>query len=114
LAAELPSAVYIQCDVADRADSQRMVNVALESWERLDVVINNAATTDFVAHDDLGAVTPEIWRRILDVDVVGAWNVTAASAKSLRQSDGAVINITSIAGSRPGGSASRTPSRRRH
>jgi ketoreductase RED2 len=105
LVTELPAARYVQGDVADPEDCQRMAEAALETWGRLDVVVNNAATTTFVAHDDLRAATPEIWRRIFDVNVLGAWNVISASVEALRRSEGAIINITSVAGSRPGGSS---------
>ena len=104
-AASLPDAVYVQADVADRDDAGRLVAAALEEWGRLDIVVNNAGTTQRIDHADLDAVTADVWRRLLDVNVIGTWNVIQAAAPHLRGHGGQVINITSLAGVRPTGSS---------
>lgn len=106
LAAELPDASYLQADVGDPGDAARLVAATVERHGRLDIVVNNAGTTQVIAHDELDAVTTEIWDRILRVNVLGAWNVIRAAAPHLRATgDGVVINISSIAGVRPTGSS---------
>jgi ketoreductase RED2 len=78
-------------------------------WERhgrLDLLVNNAGTTQVIPHAELDAATPEVWRRILDVNLIGTWLVTVAALPLLRSSDQAqVINISSIAGQRTTGSS---------
>jgi NAD(P)-dependent dehydrogenase (short-subunit alcohol dehydrogenase family) len=70
------------------------------------VLVNNAGTTQVIPHDDLAAATDEVWRRILDVNLLGAWHLTVAAVPALRSSgDGAVVNISSVAGERPSGSS---------
>lgn len=73
---------------------------------RLDLLVNNAGTTQVIPHAELDAATPEVWRRILDVNLIGTWLVTVAALPLLRSSDqGQVINVSSIAGQRTTGSS---------
>jgi ketoreductase RED2 len=106
VADDLPDAIYVQADVSDPAQAERLVNAAVEQYGRLDIVVNNAGTTEVIPHHDLDAATNEIWERILRVNVLGAWNMIRAAAPHLRASgDGVILNITSIAGVRPVGSS---------
>ena len=106
LAAELADAAYVQADVADEASARGLVDAALALFGRLDVLVNNAGTTVVIPHHDLEAATPEVWRRIYDVNVIGTWQVTVAALPHLRATGaGCVVNVTSLAGVRPTGSS---------
>ncbi len=106
LAAELPAASYQQADVSDADQAKRLVEAVVDLHGRLDVLVNNAGTTQVIAHRDLEAAGPEVWRRIFDVNVFGTWQVTVAAVPHLRASGhGQVINVSSIAGERPTGSS---------
>jgi ketoreductase RED2 len=106
LAAELPDAIYVQADISDPQQARALVDASLQRWGRLDVLVNNAGTTVRIDHNDIDAVTPEVWHRILDVNVVGTWLVTQAAVPALRDSgQGCIVNITSLAGVRPTGSS---------
>ena len=105
LAKELPDATYVRADVSDEAQARSLVDAATERWGRLDVLVNNAGTTQVIPHEDLDAVTDEVWRRILDVNVLGTWYVTRAAVPALREARGTVVNVTSLAGVRPVGSS---------
>lgn len=106
VAAELPDASYIQADISDEASAQRLVADTVERHGRLDLVVNNAGTTAVIPHADLDAVTTDVWRRILETNVLGTWHVTKAAVPHLRTSGaGHVVNMTSIAGVRPTGSS---------
>jgi ketoreductase RED2 len=106
LAANLPGATYIQADVADPVQAKHLVDATVEQQGRLDIVVNNAGTTEVIPHHDLDAATTEIWERILAVNVLGTWYVIQASAPHLRATgDGVILNITSVAGVRPVGSS---------
>jgi len=106
VAAGLPSASYIQADVSDPAQAARLVEQAADRHGRLDIVVNNAGTTKVIPHHDLDAATAEVWERILQVNVIGTWNVCRAAAPRLRSTgDGVIVNITSLAGVRPTGSS---------
>ena len=105
VAAEL-GATYLQADVSVEADCARMVEEVVAAHGRLDVLVNNAGTTAVIPHGDLDAATPDVWRRIFDVNVVGTWQLTVAAVPHLRASGrGQVVNVSSLAGSRPVGSS---------
>jgi ketoreductase RED2 len=98
--------VYVRADVSVPDDAQRLVDLTVEQFGRLDILVNNAGTTRFIPHADLAAVTPEVWREILDVNVIGNWQTTVAAVPALRESGaGCIVNISSIAGHRPAGSS---------
>jgi len=106
VADELSGATYVQADVSDAADCTRMIDEVIATHGRLDVLVNNAGTTAVIPHGDLEAATPEIWRRIFDVNVIGTWQLTVAAVPHLRVSGrGQVVNVSSLAGTRPVGSS---------
>jgi ketoreductase RED2 len=106
VAADLTDAMYVQGDVSDEAQARALVDAALERWGRLDIVVNNAGWTTEIPHDDLDAVTDDVFRRILDVNLFGTWYLTRAAMPHLAATgDGVVVNVTSVAGVRPTGSS---------
>jgi ketoreductase RED2 len=106
LADELPGASYVRADVADESQAGHLVDQVVANHGRLDVLVNNAGTTQVIPHGDLEAATPEVWRRIFDVNVIGTWQVTVAAVPHLRASGGGqVVNVSSLAGERPTGSS---------
>jgi ketoreductase RED2 len=106
LADELPLATYVQADIADPHQARNLVARTVDDHGRLDILVNNAGTTEVIAHPDLEAATPEVWRRIFDVNVIGTWQVTVAAVPHLRASgDGVVVNVSSVAGHTTRGSS---------
>ena len=106
LAEELPGALYVQADIAVEEQARHLIEATVERFGRLDILVNNAGTTRLIPHHDLGAATPEIWREIFGVNVFGTWQTTVAAVPHLRATGaGCVINISSLAGSRPSGSS---------
>ena len=106
LAGELPGASYVQADVSDEDQARRLIDEVVDRHGRLDVLVNNAGTTEVIPHHDLEAASPEVWRRIFDVNVLGTWQVTVAAVDHLRASGrGQVVNVSSLAGERPTGSS---------
>ena len=98
--------MYVRADISVAADARRLVAAAVERFGGIDVLVNNAGVTRVVPHDDLGGATPEVWREIFDVNVIGTWQVTVAAMPHLVASgDGVVVNVSSIAGSRATGSS---------
>ena len=107
LAKELgDNAIYVQADISDKSAGERLLAATLARFGRLDILVNNAGWTTLVPHDDLDALTDDIFTRTFDVNVRGTWLLTKAAMPHLKLSDdGNVINITSVAGVRPMGSS---------
>jgi len=107
LVAELGDDVahYVQGDIALEDDVRRLVTETVDHFGRLDVLVNNAGTTQVIPHSDLEAATPEVFRRLYDVNVVGTWQLTVTAMPHLREASGCVVNVSSLAGVRPTGSS---------
>lgn len=108
LASELPSAFYIQANVADEKQCQDLINATLQKWGRIDILINNAAakSVNRIPHENLAAATDEIFYNMFSTNVMSAWYLSRAALPSLKVSGhGHIINISSIAGLRATGSS---------
>jgi ketoreductase RED2 len=106
LAGELPGAHYVRADVAVEEEARELIEAAVQRFGRLDVLVNNAGTTRWIPHQDVAAATPDVWREIFGVNVFGTWQTSVAAVPHLRATGaGCIINISSLAGTRPGGSS---------
>lgn len=93
----------VGANITDERDRQRVVAAALERWQRIDVLVNNAGILPRVS---LLEVTPEIWRRTMDVDLDAAFFLSQAVLPIMRdQQEGRIVNIASMS-ARTGGQAS--------
>ena len=95
----------ICCDVREYQQVQRLAQFAVEQFGGIDILINNAGVGIF---GDVGELTPEQWRQVIDTNLTGVFYCCHAAIPYLRQRGGGyVINISSLAGKNPfrGGSA---------
>jgi NAD(P)-dependent dehydrogenase (short-subunit alcohol dehydrogenase family) len=106
LAAEIGGS-YLQADVADVEEGRGLVEAVVADRGRLDVLVNNAGTTEVIDHADLEAATPEIWMRLYATNVIAPFVLTTAALPALRAAPhgGVVVNIGSLAGIRQTGSS---------
>jgi 3-oxoacyl-[acyl-carrier protein] reductase len=92
-------ALLVQADVANDDDCRSMAKSALDRWGRIDALVNCAGTTRFVSHGDLEGLDAEAFTRTYAVNVIGAFQMTRAVAPAMRdRGQGAVVNISSLAG----------------
>jgi NAD(P)-dependent dehydrogenase (short-subunit alcohol dehydrogenase family) len=97
LRAEIPGLFTTVCDMASRADIERMVPQGIAALDGLDVLINNAGIAGPTAPTD--AMPPEEWDRTLAVNITGMFDVTRLAIPALKNSAaGCIINMSSIAG----------------
>jgi len=95
-----------KADVSEDEDCRRLVAETVSKWGRLDALVNNAATTQFVDHRNLSGLEKEDFLQIYAVNVVGPYQMSRAAEKPLRESgDAAIVNIASIAGIKGVGSS---------
>jgi 3-oxoacyl-[acyl-carrier protein] reductase len=91
--------------VSSEASVRLMVERALADHKRLDLLVNSAATTRFIPFPDLDALTDDVWQRLLATNLLGPFYAARAAANALRASNGAIVNVASIAGHRGMGSS---------
>lgn len=91
--------LLVQGDVAQDADCRRLVQAALERWGRLDVLVNNAGVTSHAGPENWDAIDAEVFQRIVGVNALGAFQMIRAAAPHLKAAHGAIVNVSSIAGS---------------
>lgn len=88
-----------QADVSKDEDCRRMAAATMEKWGRIDGLINNAGTTQFVNHANLEGLSADDFQRIYAVNVVGPFQMTRAVAPHMKAAGkGAIVNVSSIAG----------------
>jgi NADP-dependent 3-hydroxy acid dehydrogenase YdfG len=91
-------ALAIQADVTSEADMRLFVSRTVETFGGLDVMICNAGAG---FHGTLAETTPEIARRLIDVNVLGTiYAAHAAHTVFARQGSGHLIAVSSVAGRR--------------
>lgn len=85
---------YRGLDVTDAADTRAFVAAALETFGRVDVLVNNAGVMPL---SPLEALRTEEWDRMIDVNVRGVLHGIAAVLPHLReQGGGHVVNVASV------------------
>lgn len=93
----------LQTDVTDVGQVRRLVDHAVKTHGRLDVIINNAG---LMPHSPLERGKVEDWDRMIDVNIKGVlYGIAAALPQMKTQKSGHIINVSSVAGHKvgPGG-----------
>lgn len=92
--------LLVQADVADDAQCRAMVQSVMERWGRIDALVNNAGVSTFTGAANWDAVDAQTFQHILGVNTIGAFQMVRACVPHLRASgEGAIVNVSSIAGS---------------
>lgn len=110
MATELAGGSYHQADLADEQAVRGLVASVLQRHGRLDVLVNNAGEAIRIPHADLKAATPEVWRRMLDINLIAPFVLISEAEPALRKAAGAgrpasIVNIGTHAGARPKGAS---------
>ena len=94
------------CDVTSPSQVQDLVSRVLDTFGRVDVLINDAAYNKWIPFTDLDAMTYEEWQKILAVNLTGPMLCIKAVAPAMRRHGGGrIVNIASVAGLAPSGSS---------
>ncbi|GAB4018941.1 SDR family oxidoreductase [Spirosoma migulaei] len=90
---ELPGTLPIYCDVSIPIMVQEMVSNVLDTFGRIDALINNAGVAIF---QPLEKTDFDAWRTIMATNLDGVFLCTQAVIPALKESRGCVVNIASI------------------
>ena len=92
------AAAAVSGDVSLSSDAERMVQTAVDSYGKLDVLVNSAGVS---ARNALGpgATPEEIWDRVIDINLKGTYLVSWHAVPHMKRSGGgSIINLSSIIG----------------
>ncbi len=81
----------VPADVAQPSGCQSVITAALEHAGQLDVLINAAGILGAIA--PFWDATPEIWRRAIEVNLIGTFQMMRLAVPHLRLTRGAIINF---------------------
>ena len=99
IAEEIESAggtvVYVACDVVREEDCKHLIEVAIEEFGGVDVMICNAGLSMRALFDDCDLA---VLHRLMDVNFWGTVNCTKYALPHLQRSKGSLVGISSVAG----------------
>ena len=88
--------VLVQGDVSNPGDAQKLINSALENFNELDILINNAG----INKDNLLIrMKEEEFQRVVDVNLLGTFYCTKYASKiMMKKRFGRIVNVSSVVG----------------
>lgn len=89
-------AIYLETDVTKRIDLTALVSLAVKTFGKLDVIVNNAGVSELGRVDELDI---EGWEKMIDVNLKGVlYGMAAAIPVFKQQKSGHIVNIISTSG----------------
>jgi NADP-dependent 3-hydroxy acid dehydrogenase YdfG len=89
-------ALVVATDVTDFDQVKRLVDTAVQTYGRIDVMINNAG---LMPNSPLERLKIDDWNRMIDVNIKGVlYGIAAALPYMKQQRAGHIINVSSVAG----------------
>lgn len=85
-------------DVSNDADCTAMVAAASARWQRIDALVNNAGTSVFGADAAWDRIDAQVFNHILGVNTLGMFQMVRACVPHLKAVQGAIVNVSSVAG----------------
>jgi NAD(P)-dependent dehydrogenase (short-subunit alcohol dehydrogenase family) len=93
---------FVQADISRAADVENLVGETLKKFGRLDCAVNNAGISG-PRYTPLADVTEEQWDQVMNVNLKGVWLCLKHEIPAmLANGGGAIVNVASIYGQKPG------------
>jgi 3-oxoacyl-[acyl-carrier protein] reductase len=96
-------AIAVQGDVSSEADIKRLFAETKTAYGKLDILVNNAGVYEFLPLENISA---EHFHKLYNLNVLGLLLTTQEAVKYIGAEGGSIINIGSIVGQMPVGTAS--------
>jgi|GEM_PF-28136 len=87
--------LYVAADVTKEEGARSIIDQAMQQFNRIDVLINNAGMSSY---GDLEDSSPRVIREVLDSNATGSLLVTHYALPFIRQTKGQILFISSLAG----------------
>lgn len=92
------SAVAIRAELQESESEKALMQTAVATWGRLDVLVNNASR---FYQTVIGKVTDYAWEDLINSNMKAPFFLAQAAAPALKASRGCIVNITDIHAERP-------------
>ncbi len=90
-------AIFVRTDVSKAAEVERLINITVKTYGRLDCAHNNAGIEGVIART--AECTEENWDRTISINLKGVWLCMKFEIpQMLRQGSGVIVNTSSVAG----------------
>jgi 3-oxoacyl-[acyl-carrier protein] reductase len=100
------NAAAVACDITQDAAVEKLIADVTSRFDRLDILVNDAAYNKSIPFSDLDSLTLEVWDRIMAVNLTGPMRLIKAVAPVMKaHGQGRIVNIASVAGLGPTGSS---------
>jgi len=86
-------ALFVQGDVSEEHDAQRIVETAVDTYGHLDILVNNAG---IVLPGRIDEMSLEDWDRTMAVNVRGVFLLSKYAVPHLRKTQGVIVNTSSV------------------
>lgn len=95
LSTDASSILALESDVSSMASEQEAIAATIKRFGQLDVVVANAGVGHFGSIENISEAQ---WKETIDTNLTGVFNSVKASIESLKQTNGYIITIASLAG----------------
>jgi 3-oxoacyl-[acyl-carrier protein] reductase len=93
------TAMSVLGDIGDEDDVRAMVDATLARYNRLDILVNNAAAPQGLDRDVIDKIPIDVFDDLIRINLRGTWLMCRAAVPAMRrQRWGRIINVSSMAG----------------
>jgi NAD(P)-dependent dehydrogenase (short-subunit alcohol dehydrogenase family) len=93
------TAMSVLGDIGDENDAQAMVDAAVARYDRLDILVNNAAAPQGLDRDVIDEIPVEVFDEVVRINLRGTYLMCRAAVPPMRgRRWGRIINVSSMAG----------------
>jgi len=89
--------VGLQGNIAEKSTAEALVNEAIKTFGRIDILCNNAGVMDYM--QGVGELSDELWEKVMGINLNGPVYATRRAVQFMQENGGgSIINTASTAG----------------